>query len=215
MFCVTVFNIGNIKNLCVCVCIFRTFWSREPDVIVSFSSSFIHQEYCCHLWSRHCKMKHYENWGVQENDYTEKNNKWHYWSWLLRLPRHIEPLFSPMLLWALHHLLNVENMPPALCKRPKHKVYNSLKATVLCFIHLLHNSGSQHVTILQHNYFSLPSSALLNIIPKQIEEKDPILFKWYLEKFLQGIPDKPAMPRYISVNNSSLLEWALTPQNLT
>ena len=69
-------------------------------------------------------------------------------------------------------------------------------------------SASQSAQTLYDRSFSINSSKLWNILPKEVNEAVKLeAFKTKLGSFLESFSDSPLTTGYVTLNSNSLLEW--------
>ena len=73
------------------------------------------------------------------------------------------------------------------------------------------NARSSRINTLRYNFFTSMGPRLFNSLPKAVKEcSSPDSFKRTLDKYIMSLPDTPPTPSYVTANNNSILDWAVT-----
>ena len=73
------------------------------------------------------------------------------------------------------------------------------------------NARSSRINTLRYNFFTSMGPRLFNSLPKAVKEcSSPDSFKRTLDEYIMSLPDTPPTPSYVTANNNSILDWAVT-----
>ena len=192
--------------------VLSVFQSRDVKPMLTLFKSLIRSiiEYCSVLWSPFrvhliSKLESVQRRftskisSVSHLDYWQRLNRLN----LMSLQRRRER-FQIMYMWKLLHGKVPNDCEITWCysdRRGMNACIPSLPSTVA------------KVNTAYDSFFKVRACKLWNCVPKDVKDSTSInTLKSKLDSFLLGIPDRPPVPGYTTMNNNSLLDW-LTSSN--
>ena len=189
------------------------FKDRSPFVMKTLYKSVIrsHLEYCCPLWVGISldSLRHLES---IQRFFTSKidcppsvENYWDRLKYLklMSLQRRRER-YAILHMWKILHRVVSNDLNISF---HEHRRFG-----LMAEVPPLNTVSSQKSRTLYDNSFSVKGPQLWNVVPKDIKVCNTLItFKCNLDKFLsETFPDCPPVSGYVSQNNNSILDWAIS-----
>ena len=193
--------------------ILRVFKSRDQKVMLTLYKSIVlpKMEYCSVLWSPKSiglvrllegvqRSFTHRISGMRDLSYWQRLSALRLYSLERRRDR-----YSIIYVWKVLNGL-APNLTDGRCSIQQ---MHNIRRGKLCIIPPFNRYTPRYLQTLKENSFAIHGPRLFNALPREIRdlEGDIDCFKFELDKFLRGIPDKPALPHYAqSAAGNGLLE---------